>query len=223
MKTESSDHYLRRNGMERHVINLMAVVSVAVALALSGCGGGGGSNTVSNSAPSLAQPVTVNGTVTLPSGSAAKASDLIVQTNTNSSTISTNGTFSTSGVSADTTGSTLAIVTTKSGNPVFLKQVLADGSNGPSPVDAKSTAEALVLYDPVFLRLSASDQKTARNNLALHLRFTELVTLIENSVKTDSVDPLSATTHKDIYVLAVLISKDLLAKFPQSDMSASSQ
>lgn len=202
--------------MERHVINLVAVVSVAAALTLSGCGGGSDSNAVSNSPPSIAQTVTVAGTVTLPSGSAAKASDLVMQTNTNSSTISTNGTFSTNGVSADTTGSTLAIVTTKSGNPVFLKQVQADGSNSSSPVDAKSTAEALVLYDPVFLRMSAVNQQTARNNMAIHTRYTELVTLIENSVKTDSVDPLSATTHKDIYDLAVLISKDLLAKFPQS-------
>jgi len=107
------------------------------------------------------------------------------------------------------------MVTTAAGNPVLLKQVLADGSNSSAPVDARSTAEALVLYDPTFLRLPSSTQRTARNNLASHAKLPELVSAIENAVKTDPNDPLNLNNHRNIYELAVLISKDLIAKSPQ--------
>jgi len=157
----------------------------------------------------------VIGSVTLPTGSTFKPSDLVVLTNTNYSGISTNGTYLSSAAPIGTSGSTLAMVTTAAGNPVLLKQVLADGSNSSAPVDARSTAEALVLYDPVFLRLPAADQKTARNNLASHTKLSELVGAIESAIKTDPNDPLNVTNHRTIYELAVLISKDLIDKLPQ--------
>ena len=202
--------------MARYSKVSISVFGLLATLVAGGCDGGAATPAKATGA---AQTVSVAGTVVLPAGSATKAADLVLQTNTHTAAISTSGHFATQGAAADSSASTLAILTTQSGNAVFLKQVLADGSNSASAMDAKSTAAALVLYDPVFLRRSAADQALARDNLLLHAQFGELVTLVENAVVSDPVAPLDAATHHDIYVLAVTITKDLLAKFPTTKLS----
>lgn len=214
--------------MKKTLTVLFLTFALVGLLTIVGCGGGGdGGNPVGAGVgtPSTTtfgtgyKAVSIQNTVLLPVGSTLKNTELTLLSSISSASVNETGVASVSGVIIDSTqASVLSLVTNTSGNPVLLKQVLGDGSNAAVPMSASTTAEALVLYDPVFLRMSAANQALARQKLAAHAQMAVLVKEIENAVKADPADPLNGTTHAGIFTLAVSISSDILAQIPQTNI-----
>lgn len=91
--------------------------------------------------------------------------------------------------------------------PVLLKVVRSDGAGSESPMSASSTAEALVLYDPLFLGLDGTAFAKVQSAAKSHSRFPELVGMVENAIRANPSDPWPQAPAS-LFELAAIITTD---------------
>jgi len=145
----------------------------------------------------------ISGVVQLPSGTSLKLDELTVWTNNASSPVAADGTFRAS-ISrlATSSASTIVLIVNRSEKPVFLKLYRRDLERTVEPVNASSTAEALVLYEQEFLYYKAEVYASMQARLGQLAEFKTLSGEVENLIRSDAVSPLDLDLHPNLLTLA---------------------
>ncbi len=129
-------------------------------------------------------------TVKLPAGSQLDLQSLTAQNNITRGIVQPDGVAFLAACVA-TGAPVLTVVANSSENAVLLKLWLMGNPDQNDLIDASSTAEALVLYDPQFLLLSPADLSRARTALAARSDFPALVRSVETAIVAAPSDPFT--------------------------------
>ena len=189
-------------------------VLLAATCALFACGGGGsGSDSPSTGVtlPANNGQLSVQGSLNVASGTAA-TSYKVFNTNQSSSPTSS-GQFSTS-VTAGAPSYTYAV--SETGNKVYA--AINDGTSSAMTIDSRSTAEALVLLNPLLIPSNSLERSRITATVKSNTEVATLSTVIE-SVYSSSGDPLSDARISDALKAAV---KSVLLSLQASTSAGSS-
>lgn len=101
----------------------------------------------------------------------------------------------------------LIVSENKQGNPILLG--VNHRGESSSELSIKSTAKAMVLYDPFLLNLNQEDYAKAKQYVETSPEMEELEALIEAAIKKDPIDPLFNNESDILYEKSVIIAKKI--------------
>ena len=156
----------------------------------------------------------VSGRIELPSGCSVSPSNLTVLSGVGEEDVESDGSFSV--VAPVSEGYQLMIVTTSSGNPVLLNYSIhstEEGTKEEVSFDARSTALALVMINPMFIGMSTEQREEVISKVLATSGFEELVEDVENALINDPEGILDIDKHPKIYERAVNIGIEVLKSY----------
>lgn len=195
----------------RQIMHFLKLASLAVSLlVLTSCsGGGGGGGGGGNASTGTNNAATVQGNLTVAAGD--DTTKYTVFNSNQASTPSAAGSFSAT-VAKDSPTYTYAISDT--GNKVYA--AISTNANTPLTINAQSTAEAIVLLNPLLIPRTSADRTTIINLVKTDPAVSSLATVIA-SVYGSVADPLTDTRISDAVTNAV---QSVLITWQASGVSA---